>query len=56
MAFDAPPRIARADDVKLLRTLLYEAAFWPGVERQELEQALADPELARYVEGFGLSG
>lgn len=50
-------RIACADDVKLLRTLLYEAAFWrPGVERQELDQALADPELARYVEGFGLSG
>jgi len=50
-------RIARYDDRQLLRALLFEAAFWrPDVSRPPLEQALADPELARYVEGFGRRG
>ena len=37
--------------------LLFEAAFWrPGIDRPSLDEALADPELARYVEGFGRPG
>ncbi len=50
-------RTAWRDDIQLLRVLLLEAAFWrPNVVRPPLEQALADPELARYVEGFGRPG
>lgn len=48
---------ARRDDVRLLWELLFEAAFWrPDVTRPPLEEALEDPELARYVEGFGRPG
>jgi GNAT superfamily N-acetyltransferase len=50
-------RAALPADVQFLRAMLYEAAFWrPNVLRPPLEQALADPELARYVEGFGRPG
>jgi len=50
-------RSARHDDLDLLRRLLFEAAFWrPGVMRPPLEQALADPGLACYVQGFGREG
>jgi ribosomal protein S18 acetylase RimI-like enzyme len=50
-------RTARRDDLQLLRALLFEAAFWrPNVLRPPLEQALADPELQRYVEGFSRPG
>lgn len=47
----------RDDDLELLRALLFEAAFWrPDVARPPLEQALAVPKLARYVEDFGRPG
>jgi GNAT superfamily N-acetyltransferase len=50
-------RSARYGDLQLLRVLLFEAAFWrPNVPRPPLEQALTDPGLARYVEGFGRAG
>jgi GNAT superfamily N-acetyltransferase len=50
-------RTAQRDDIELLRALLFEAAHWrPNVVRPPLEHALADPELARYVEGFGRRG
>jgi ribosomal protein S18 acetylase RimI-like enzyme len=50
-------RTAQRDDVRLLRALLFEAAFWrPNVARPPLDEALANPELARYVEGFGRPG
>ena len=50
-------RTAGRDDLELLRRLLFEAAFWrPDAARPPLEQALADPALARYVEGFGRPG
>jgi len=44
----------RGVDLAVLRAALFEAAFWrPDVARPPLDQALAAPELARYVEGFG---
>jgi GNAT superfamily N-acetyltransferase len=50
-------RPAKRDDIELLRALLLEAAYWrPGIGRPPLERALAAPELARYVEGFGRRG
>jgi GNAT superfamily N-acetyltransferase len=50
-------RTARPDDLRLLRALSFEAAFWrANVPRPPLEQALADPQLGRYVEGFGRAG
>jgi hypothetical protein len=50
-------RTAQRRDVQLLRALLLEAAFWrPYVARPPADQALANPELARYVEGFGRQG
>lgn len=50
-------RTAQRDDIELLRALLFEAAHWrPNVVRPPLEQALADRELARYVESFGRRG
>jgi ribosomal protein S18 acetylase RimI-like enzyme len=37
--------------------MLYEAAFWrPNTVRPPLEEALADPALARYVAGWGRAG
>jgi GNAT superfamily N-acetyltransferase len=50
-------RAAQRDDIQLLRRLLLEAAYWrPGLVRPPLEHALADPNLARYVEDFGRPG
>jgi ribosomal protein S18 acetylase RimI-like enzyme len=50
-------RTAQRDDVQLMRALLFEAAFWRSdVARPPLDEALANPELARYVEGFGRPG
>lgn len=50
-------RPAAPTDLPLLRALLVEAAFWrPAGARPSLAQALADPQLARYVEGFGRTG
>ncbi len=50
-------RDANGDDLSLLRALLLEAAFWRAdVARPSIEQVLTDPELARYVEGFGRAG
>jgi ribosomal protein S18 acetylase RimI-like enzyme len=50
-------RSAKPDDVQLLRELLFEAAFWRSdVARPPIDEALARPELARYVEGFGRPG
>lgn len=50
-------RTAQRDDVPLLRTLLFEAAYWrSSMPRPPLEQALAAPELARYVDDFGRPG
>ena len=50
-------RPLNADDVQLLRALLFEAAYWrPNVVRPPLDRALARPQLARYVAGFGRQG
>jgi ribosomal protein S18 acetylase RimI-like enzyme len=50
-------RVAQRDDLELLRALLFEAAFWrPEVARPSPGEALAAPELARYVEDFGRPG
>jgi ribosomal protein S18 acetylase RimI-like enzyme len=50
-------RTAQRDDAQLLRALLYEAAFWrSNVARPQLDEALTNPELARYFEGFGRPG
>ena len=46
-----------AGDQRVLRAMLYEAAFWrPAGERPPLEQALATPDLAPYVDGWGRAG
>ena len=46
-----------ASDHEVLRAMLYEAAFWrPGGQRPPLEQALASPDLAHYVDGWGRDG
>jgi ribosomal protein S18 acetylase RimI-like enzyme len=50
-------RPLNADDVQLLRALLFEAAYWrPNAVRPPLDRALAQPQLARYVAGFGRPG
>jgi GNAT superfamily N-acetyltransferase len=50
-------RAARRDDLELLRALLVEAAFWrPEGARPSPGAALAQPELARYVDDFGRPG
>jgi GNAT superfamily N-acetyltransferase len=44
-------------DRQLLRALAFEAAFWrPDLPRPPREEALADPRVARYFEGFGRRG
>ncbi len=50
-------RRAGPDDGALLRVLIREAAFWRyPASAPPLEQALADPAVARYVENFGRPG
>jgi ribosomal protein S18 acetylase RimI-like enzyme len=50
-------RQAHTTDRQLLRTLLFEAAFWrPNAARPELDEALAAPELRRYLDDFGRRG
>jgi GNAT superfamily N-acetyltransferase len=50
-------RPAGRDDVGFLREMLYEAAFWrPGTPRPPLDEALAAPALARYLDRFGRPG
>ena len=50
-------RAAGSGDIPLLKALLYEAAFWrPSGEKPPRAEALAAPELAVYVEGFGRHG
>ena len=44
-------------DSEVLRAMLYEAAFWrPGGERPPMQPALASPDLAHYVDGWGRAG
>ncbi len=50
-------RPAETFDRAILERALYEAAFWRGGgARPSRRQALADPRLRRYVEGWGRSG
>jgi len=50
-------REAGAHDIALLREVLYEAIFWrSGGERSPRAEAMTEPELACYVEGFGRKG
>jgi ribosomal protein S18 acetylase RimI-like enzyme len=50
-------RTAQGNDLQLLQTLAFEAAFWrPDAERPPRAEALAEPKLARYVEDFGRPG
>jgi GNAT superfamily N-acetyltransferase len=45
------------DDVRFLRAMLYEAATWrPDVDHPPLEAVLAEPAIARYVDGWGRPG
>lgn len=50
-------RPVRADDVWFLDAMLVEAAFWrPEDEPPDVEDALADDRLARYVDDWGRPG
>ena len=50
-------RPAAPEDLSLLRAILIEAACWrPGRARPSPGSALAEPQLARYVEGWGRPG
>ncbi len=50
-------RPADARDVPLLRAMLYEAFAWRGDPGfPPLDEALALPEVARYVDGWGRTG
>ncbi|MGH3024072.1 MAG: GNAT family N-acetyltransferase [Gaiellaceae bacterium] len=50
-------RAAEAADIPFLRAMLFEAAHWrAGAPRPALEETLAHPEIARYVEGWGRAG
>jgi len=50
-------RPARASDLAFLRSMLHEAAFWrPDSERPPLDEALRDPHLAVYLDGWGRDG
>ncbi|MET0795674.1 MAG: GNAT family N-acetyltransferase [Polyangiaceae bacterium] len=50
-------RRARPDDSQFLREMLFEAAYWRATKpRPELEEGLADPELAKVFAGWGRRG
>jgi GNAT superfamily N-acetyltransferase len=50
-------RVATPEDGQFLRAMLYECAFWhPSQPRPPLDEALAEPHLARYIEGWPRAG
>jgi ribosomal protein S18 acetylase RimI-like enzyme len=50
-------RLAEAKDLPFLREMLFEAGFWrPGGERPPLAEALARPDLAKLLAGWGRHG
>lgn len=50
-------RAGTAADLPMLRRMIYEALYWrPDSEREPFEFVVAHPEIARYVDGFGLPG
>lgn len=50
-------RAATADDEPFLRTMLYEAARWnTDWPVEPIENVIADPNTARYIEGWGRAG
>ena len=50
-------RAVEDDEVPFLRSMLMEAAYWRrGQTRLPLAEALAAPEIARYVEDWGRAG
>ncbi|MGH2601154.1 MAG: GNAT family N-acetyltransferase, partial [Dehalococcoidia bacterium] len=50
-------RAGTIDDVPFLRAMLYEAALWdPARARLDLDEVLADPHLARYIDNWGRPG
>jgi len=50
-------RRARPDDAEFLREMLFEAAYWRvAMPRPTIEQALARPELAKVLDGWGRPG
>jgi len=50
-------RPAQDRDAGFLRQMLYEAASWnPDWPREPIEEVLAEPLLARYIEGWGRAG
>jgi GNAT superfamily N-acetyltransferase len=54
---DLELRSAESGDTPLLRVLIREAAFWRcAASAPPLDQALADPAVARYVDDFGRRG
>lgn len=51
--FSGRIRQATEEDMRFLRAMLYEAAYWrPGVERPSLEIGLARPELAKLLKDW----
>jgi hypothetical protein len=47
----------RPEDWEFLRDMSYEAAFWRlGVPRPPRDEALSDPDISRYLEGWGRPG
>lgn len=50
-------REAGPEDLRFLRRMLFEAAYWnPATSRPDLKTALAEPGIARYVEGWPRPG
>lgn len=50
-------RRARSDDAQFLREMLFEAAYWRSTRpRPSLEEGLADPALAKILDGWGRPG
>lgn len=46
-------RLANQDDLPFLREMMYEASYWDaGQPRPTMEEALADPRIAAYVEDW----
>jgi len=49
-------RLATTADVPFLREMLYEAAYWRGGHRPDLEMGLSTPELSKLLAGWGRDG
>jgi ribosomal protein S18 acetylase RimI-like enzyme len=49
-------RVSSLNDIPFLKQILYEAAYWRGLEQPTLEKGLSTPELSKLLANWGRDG